>query len=209
MTVSPLSIRDPVCGMEVDPATTLVAERHGTTYHFCSAHCLKAFQAQPARHVTPTSPTATPARETLYTCPMHPEIRQRGPGTCPICGMALEPQTVTAGQEANHELIGMTRRFWGSLVFTAPVFLLAMSDILPGQPLQRTVSPRLLAWLQCVLATPVVWWGGWPFFKRGWASLVHHSLNMFTLIALGMGTAYSYSVAALIFHGTFPASLHS
>ncbi|MBI3996436.1 MAG: heavy metal translocating P-type ATPase [Candidatus Omnitrophica bacterium] len=209
MTVPPLSIRDPICGMEVDPATTLVAERHGTTYRFCSAHCLKAFQAQPARPVTPTSPTATPARETLYTCPMHPEIHQRGPGTCPICGMTLELLAPSAQKESHGELQDMTRRFWSSLALTVPVFLLAMSEMLPGQPLQRALSPRLLAWLQCALATPVVWWGGWPFFKRGWASLIHRSLNMFTLIALGMGAAYSYSVAALVFHGTFPASLHS
>ncbi len=141
-----------------------------------------------------------------YTCPMHPEIVRDQPGSCPICGMALEPRTVTLEEEENPELRDMMRRFWLSLLLTLPVFLLAMSEMLPGQPLQHRLSPRLLVWIQLLLATPVVWWGGWPFFVRGWASLVHRSLNMFTLIALGTGAAYLYSLVAAIFPQLFPAS---
>jgi len=194
------SLRDPVCGMDVTPSTARLVERNGTTYRFCSVRCRDAFLNRP---VLPAAHD-----EVLYTCPMHPEIRQRGLGACPMCGMALEPQTVTVSYEANNELIGMARRFWISLLFTAPAFLLAMSDMIPGQPLQHNVSSQFLAWVQCLLATPVVLWGGWPFFQRGWASIVHRRLNMFTLIALGTGAAYIYSVIALVFHGAFPVSFH-
>ena len=140
------------------------------------------------------------------TCPMHLEIVQEEPGSCPICGMALEPRPVSEEAEINPELVDMTRRFWISLVLTAPIFFLAMSEMIPGQPVQRAFSPRLLSWIQFALATPVVLWGGWPFFQRGWASLVNRSLNMFTLIATGTGTAYSYSVVAILFPGIFPDS---
>jgi Cu+-exporting ATPase len=137
---------------------------------------------------------------------MHPEIVRPEPGFCPICGMALEPRTVTLEDEVNPELVDMTRRFWVGVVLSAPIALLAMSDMIPGQPLQRIVSPQLLNWLQLLLATPVVLWGGWPFFQRGWASIVNRSLNMFTLIAIGVGTAYVYSVVATLFPHLFPQS---
>lgn len=130
-----------------------------------------------------------PAKRTEYTCPMHPEIVRDAPGSCPICGMALEPQTVT-GDEANEELISMTRRFKIGLVLTIPLLLLAMSDLIPGQPVQHAISGSFLQLIQLVLATPVVLWGGWPFFQRGWASIVNRSLNMFTLIAIGTAVAY-------------------
>jgi P-type Cu+ transporter len=153
----------------------------------------------------PAAPSA-PAVKTEYVCPMHPEIVRSEPGSCPICGMALEPRTVTLEEEANPELIDMTRRFWVGVVLSAPIALLAMSDMIPGQPVQRIVSPRLLNWFQLVLATPVVFWCGWPFFQRGWVSIVNRSLNMFTLIAIGVGTAYVYSLVAVLFPDIFPES---
>ena len=149
---------------------------------------------------------APPATKIEYTCPMHPQIVRDKPGNCPICGMALEPRTVTLTEEENPELKDMTRRFWVSLVLTIPVFLLAMSDLLPGQPVQHALSPRLITWIQLILSTPVVLWGGLPFFERGWASIVNRSLNMFTLIALGTGAAYFYSLVATLFPQIFPAS---
>ena len=147
-----------------------------------------------------------PASRVEYTCPMHPEIVRSAPGFCPICGMALEPRDVVADQEENPELVSMTRRFWTSVALTIPTLILAMSDLIPGQPLQNVLSPRAIGWIELVLATPVVLWAGWPFFERGWASIVNHSLNMFTLIALGTGTAYVYSVVAVLFPGIFPVS---
>ena len=153
--------------------------------------------------------TAVPGTRTTYVCPMHPEIVRSEPGTCPICGMALEPQTVSLEGEANPELVDMTRRFWSSLLLTAPLLLLAIAEMLPGQPVQHALSARLLTWVQLVFATPVVLWGGWPFFTRGWASIVNRSLNMFTLIAVGTGTAYVYSVIATLVPGLFPASFRT
>ncbi|HXE76339.1 MAG TPA: heavy metal translocating P-type ATPase [Candidatus Xenobia bacterium] len=149
---------------------------------------------------------ARPAIKTQYVCPMHPEIVRDAPGSCPICGMALEPRTATDEEEENPELVDMRRRFWVSLALTAPVFFLAMSDLIPGQPVQHALSPTLIHWIQLLLATPVVLWGGKPFFERGWASLVNRSLNMFTLIAIGTGTAYGYSVVAALAPGIFPES---
>jgi P-type Cu+ transporter len=146
---------------------------------------------------------------TLYTCPMHPEIVRSGPGACPICGMALEPRIAAAEEETSPELADMTRRFWIGLVLTAPLLGLAMSDLIPGQPVQHAVAARVLAWLQLVLATPVVLWAGWPFFERGWASVVNRSPNMFTLIALGTGTAYAYSVVATLAPRLFPPSFRT
>jgi P-type Cu+ transporter len=142
-----------------------------------------------------------------YTCPMHPQIVRQGPGSCPICGMALEPRTVTAHEEDNPELREMTRRFWISLALTAPLLALAMADMLPGMPVQRLIPAGWLAWIELALATPVVLWGGWPFFQRGWTSVVNRSANMFTLIAMGTGVAYLYSLVATIFPQAFPASL--
>ena len=141
-----------------------------------------------------------------YTCPMHPEIVRDGPGNCPICGMALEPRTVSLDEDVNHELVDMSRRFWISVVLTIPVFLIGMSEIIPGAPLQQVVPMRTLAWVQLALASPVVLWGGWPFFVRAWQSVVNRSLNMFTLIGLGVAVAYLYSVTATIFPDHFPHS---
>jgi P-type Cu+ transporter len=150
-------------------------------------------------------PTAPPVK-TEYVCPMHPEIVRAEPGACPICGMALEPRTVTLEEEANPELVAMTRRFWIGVALSVPIAFLAMSEMIPGQPLQRIFSPQLLNWFQLILTTPVVLWCGWPFFQRGWKSIVNRSLNMFTLIAVGVGTAFVYSSAATIFPDAFPPS---
>ena len=149
-----------------------------------------------------------PSAGTEYVCPMHPQIVRNAPGSCPICGMALEPRTLT-GDEENAELRDMTRRFWVSVALSVPLLAFVMGDMLPGQPLRHGLSSRLMAWLQLVLATPVVLWGGWPFFVRGWASIVNRSLNMFTLIALGTGTAYVYSVVAAVSPGMFPESFRT
>src|SRR5262245_31703262 len=143
-----------------------------------------------------------------YVCPMHPQIVRSAPGQCPICGMALEPRT-PSGDEENIELADMTRRFWVSVVLAAPLLVLVMSDMLPGPPLRHVVPHGWMPWVQLALASPVVLWGSWPFFERGWASVVNRSLNMFTLIALGVGTAYVYSVVATVAPGLFPASFRS
>ena len=156
----------------------------------------------------PAMPSASATR-IEYTCPMHPEIIRSEPGACPICGMALEPRTISGSEEENPELSSMTRRFWISVALTVPVLVLGMSDLIPGQPLQRFLSMRAIGWIELVLATPVVLWGGFPFFQRGWASIVNRSLNMFTLIALGTGTAYIYSVIAVLFPGIFPPSFQT
>src|SRR4029077_8828281 len=144
-----------------------------------------------------------------YTCPMHPEIIRSEPGACPICGMALEPRTLSASEDENPELSGMTRRFWISVALTIPVLILGMSDMLPGQPLQRFLSMHAIGWSEFLLASPVVLWGVFPFFQRGWTSIVNRSLNMFTLIALGTGTAYIYSMVAVIFPNIFPPSFQT
>jgi P-type Cu+ transporter len=156
----------------------------------------------------PSVPKPSAAR-VEYTCPMHPEIIRSEPGVCPICGMALEPRTVSASEDENSELSDMTRRFWISVALTIPVLVLGMSDLIPGQPLQRFLSMRAISWIELVLATPVVLWAGFPFFQRGWVSIVNRSLNMFTLIALGTGTAYIYSVVAVVFPNIFPPSFQT
>ncbi len=153
----------------------------------------------------PTLPLA-PATRVEYTCPMHPQIVRPGPGSCPICGMALEPRTVVTEEAENPELVSMTRRFWTSVALTIPVLALGMSDLIPGQSLQHFLTMHAMGWIELALATPVVLWGGWPFFERGWASLVNRSLNMFTLIALGTGTAFLYSVVAVVFPQLFPST---
>jgi Cu+-exporting ATPase len=152
----------------------------------------------------PTQPTPSPER-IEYTCPMHPQIVRDGPGTCPICGMALEPRSVTV-TAANPELVSMTRRLWIGAALTLPLLAVMVSDVLPGHPLQHLLPGPLLGWIELILATPVVLWGGWPFFERGWASIVHRSLNMFTLIAIGSGAAWLYSVVAVLAPGLFPAT---
>jgi len=214
----------------------------GRDYHFCSPQCRQKFTAEPNKYLRAVPEKPGPALETTeFTCPMHPEVRKLGPGSCPdcgmalepvepsavvtvteyvcpmhpqnvrqapgacpICGMALEPRTVTL-DERNPELEDMTRRFWVSLAFAAPVFGLAMSEMIPRQPVQHALGTRLVVWIQLVLSTPAVLWGGWPLFVRGWASLVNRKLNMFTLIALGVGVAYAYSVVATLAPGIFPA----
>jgi P-type Cu+ transporter len=189
---------DPVCGMKVDPhATAHRAEHAGRTYVFCSAGCRTKFEADPAKYLEKGErPTEPPPPGTIYTCPMHPEVRQVGPGSCPICGMALEPELVTADAGPNPELADMIRRFWVGLVLTLPVLALEMGAHL--FELHHLISPNLSTWLQFALATPVVLWAGQPFFERGWASLKSRNLNMFTLIAMGVGVAWLYSVAAVL-----------
>jgi Cu+-exporting ATPase len=195
---------DPVCGMRVDPKTAAGRHVHGgQSYYFCNPHCLERFRANPENYLRPApAPLAAVAAD--YVCPMHPEVVQSGPGSCPICGMALEPRTAPAVEERNLELEGMTRRFWVSLVLTVPVFLLAMTDMLPGRPLH--IPPRAQGLLEMALASPVVLWGGWPFFLRMWASVLHRRPNMFTLIGMGTGAAYLHSVAATLIPSAFPAS---
>jgi P-type Cu+ transporter len=241
-------MKDPVCGMQVDPAKAAgTSEHHGQTYHFCSRSCLDKFRASPETYLGPkaaepqqhahrdtreyTCPmdpevrqigpgacpkcgmalepvSAAPLTKTEWTCPMHPEIVRDEPGSCPICGMALEPRVVTL-DEKNPELDDMTRRFWWSLGVTVPILAFMVSEFLPGQPLQHALPPAAMTWSQFLLATPVVLWGGWPFFVRGWASVVNRHLNMFTLIALGVGAAYAFSVVATFAPGLFPASFRT
>jgi Cu+-exporting ATPase len=200
---------DPVCGMKVDSATFAHRYTHsGRLYHFCSARCQTKFAEQPEKFLSMRgrSPPISPAG-TIYTCPMHPQIRQPAPGSCPICGMALEP--VTSGEDSgpSPELIDMTRRFWIGAALAVPVVILEMGAHLPGLNLHYFVSPSLSVWIQFLLAAPVVLWAGWPFFVRGWVSVRNRSLNMFSLIALGIGTAYLYSLAATLAPGLFPDNL--
>jgi P-type Cu+ transporter len=241
-------IRDPVCGMNVNPATTKLKIDHGgRTYYFCSASCLQKFTANPTAYVGEQKPAAKPTQspaaagtvyvcpmcpevretkpvpcpicgmalepenplprtKTEYTCPMHPDIVRQEPGSCPICGMALEPRTVTAVEEENPELRDMARRFWVSVALTVPLLAIAMIDMLPGMPVQHALPAGWLPWIELLLATPVVLWGGAPFFQRGWASIINRSTNMFTLIAMGTGVAYVYSTIATAVPGIFPAS---
>jgi Cu+-exporting ATPase len=263
---SATAVKDPVCGMAVDPATSKhKVEYAGKAYYFCCGGCAEKFKAEPEKYLNPpagrsnivqiglgpaktapsasasSSATASPSsgdyvcpmcpevrqrkpgpcpkcgmaleRETPvaatrveYTCPMHPQIVRTAPGACPICGMALEPRTISAKEEDNPELREMTRRFWVSVALTAPLMGLAMADMLPGMPLQHALPSHALPWIELLLASPVVLWGGWPFFQRGWASVVNRSTNMFTLIAMGTGVAYLFSLGAAIFPGIFPAS---
>jgi Cu+-exporting ATPase len=238
---------DPVCGMTVNPATAAGSLSHeGKTYYFCAKSCLAKFQADPERYLAPkpvvsqpavsgaaeyTCPMhpevrqigpgacpkcgmaleplthAAPQQRTEYTCPMHPQIVRSEPGACPICGMALEPRTVTVDEE-NPELTDMQRRFWISVALTVPILAFMVSEIIPGMPLQRALGPAAI-WIQFALATPVVLWAGAPFFERMWASFVNRSPNMFTLIGVGTGAAYGYSVAATLTPGIFPPSFRT
>ena len=197
---------DPVCGMTVDPATT--PHRFalaGETHHFCSAGCRTKFAADPERYLDPSRKAAAEASVpagTVYTCPMHPEVRQVGPGSCPICGMALEPEVVSLDDAPNPELADMTRRFWVGLALASPAIVLEMGGHLVGG--HGLVDPTLSNWIQLAFATPVVLWAGWPFFVRGWQSLVTRNLNMFTLVAMGTGVAYVYSLVATVLPGVFP-----
>jgi Cu+-exporting ATPase len=198
---------DPVCGMDVNTTSAKHRFEHdGRPVFFCSARCREKFIAAPANYLTKAeAPLPLAPNGSIYTCPMHPQIRQEGPGSCPICGMALEPLEVPAEIGPNAELIDMGRRFWIGLVLALPVVALEMGGHVPTLGLHDLVSPRLSALLQFALATPVVLWAGWPFFERAWASVVHRSLNMFSLIALGTGAAYVYSLVATFLPGIFPA----
>jgi Cu+-exporting ATPase len=224
-------VKDPICGMDVDPATSpFSSERDGQTYHFCSRLCQAKFEANPETYLVPqgdqpgppdyhehdhgnhqtdhgadpeASATAAAGEITEWTCPMHPEIRRAGPGSCPICGMALEPVTVTADSGPSPELADMTRRFWVGVALSIPVVLLGMgADLVPA--IHDLISARASAWIQLVLATPVVLWAGWPFFERGWVSVRTLKLNMFTLIAMGTGVAWLFSVVATVAPDIFP-----
>ena len=197
--------RDPVCGMSVDPRTTPYRQQHaGRPYFFCSAGCQSKFSDNPTKYLARSELTAPPAAPegTIYTCPMHPQIRQVGPGFCPICGMALEPDLVTATSGPNPDLADMTRRFWLGLVLTLPVLILEMGGHFAN--LHMIIGPQWSNWLQFLFATPVVLWAGWPFFVRGWQSLLTRNLNMFTLIAMGTGVAWLYSVIAVLLPDIFP-----
>ncbi|HEY2213311.1 MAG TPA: heavy metal translocating P-type ATPase, partial [Bradyrhizobium sp.] len=199
------NVRDPVCGMSVDPATS----RHrfdyrGETFHFCSAGCLTKFAADPTGFLDNNKSKAAVPEGTIYTCPMHPQIRQIGPGSCPICGMALEPEVASLDAPPNPELADMTWRFWIGLALSVPPVVLEMGGHLVGG--HGWIDQTLSNWIQLVFATPVVLWAGWPFFVRGWQSLVTRNLNMFTLIAMGTGVAYVYSLIGTIAPDIFPAT---
>jgi Cu+-exporting ATPase len=205
------NVKDPVCGMQFSPERAAgKMEYEGQTYYFCNPSCLEKFRNHPQNYLGPEKPSIAPIfsenkkkEAGVFICPMDPEVRQDAPGPCPKCGMALEPSDAGLQEEANPELIAMKHRFWVSLVLTLPTLLIAMGEMLSG------VSFRASVWIQFALATPVVLWGGWPFFQRGWISIVNRSLNMFTLIATGTGIAYLYSVMATLFPGFLPESFRS
>jgi Cu+-exporting ATPase len=220
----PGTVRDPVCGMSVDPATARHrAEHAGHDYFFCGAGCRDRFIAEPARYLSPgpgpgpghglapapAAPASRVGAEIQWTCPMHPQIVRDAPGSCPICGMALEPMTPQAGDAANPELADMTRRFWVALALSAPLLAMAMADDLAQPALDALIAPRVAVWVQLILATPAVLWAGAPFFRRGWKSVINRSLNMFNLVALGTGIAYLYSLVAALVPGFFPASFRT
>jgi len=220
--------RDVVCGMMVEPAKAAgTSEYEGKRYFFCGKGCKAKFDAEPEKYVKPGFGTRDsgfeehrtsgipnpesriPTAATKWTCPMHPEIVRDAPGACPICGMALEPLTITAEEPENEELRDMTRRFWTGVALTIPTLSIGMAELIPGRPLEQVLSPAVGAWTQLVVATPVVLWGGWPFFVRGWRSVVNRSLNMFTLIALGVGVGYVYSLIATLAPELFPPSFRN
>jgi Cu+-exporting ATPase len=198
------TVRDPVCGMTVNPATSKHRfDYRGESYHFCSAGCRTKFAADPLAYLEKDKrPKAAVPEGAIYTCPMHPEIRQVGPGSCPICGMALEPEVASLDAPPNPELADMTRRFWIGLVLALPAIVLEMGGHLVGG--HGLIDPTLSNWIQFAFATPVVLWAGWPFFVRGWQSLLTRNLNMFTLIAMGTGVAYVYSVVGTVAPNVFP-----
>lgn len=198
---------DPVCGMIVTiEGAKHVAEHEGSKHYFCSSRCRDKFRADPELYLSGAHLDAVEEvpEGTIYTCPMHPEIRQPGPGSCPICGMALEPETVSLDDGPDPELVDMRRRFWWSALLTLPLFVYAMSDMIPWLSFDRLIEPVWAQWAQLVLATPVVLWGGWPFFVRAWESLKSRNLNMFTLIGIGVGIAYLFSLVATAIPELFP-----
>ena len=247
-----ISSLDPVCGMQVSQDSPDRHQYSGQEYRFCGKRCLEKFRADPTRYLSepdssskraPSSAVTPSKQDAIYICPMHPEVRNRGPGSCPkcgmglepaepvalahktewlcpmhpeivrggpgpcpICGMALEPRIVTLDEPENPELVDMRRRFWVGVALTGPLLVVAMGDMIPGRPIERAVGPALSAWLQLVLASPVVLWAGWPFFVRGWESVTHRSPNMFTLISLGVSMAFIESVLATVTPQVFPAA---
>src|SRR5579862_746555 len=196
---------DPICGMTVDETSALRAERDGQTFYFCSDHCRQTFLSTrvTAKH------EEKPQDKTIYTCPMHPEVQQHHPGNCPKCGMTLVLRTPTAGpdQAENAELHDMTRRFCIGAALTVPVFVLAMAHVFPSLGRQSWVDSNASRWIQFALTTPVVGWAGWPFFRRGWRSVVTRHLNMFTLIAIGVGAAFVFSAVAMLMPDLFPHTM--
>jgi Cu+-exporting ATPase len=214
---SPADRKDLVCGMAVGADSPHRFFHRGVAYFFCSPHCLESFRKAPDRYLEGRESAGEPPGEEKaktegsvageeYTCPMHPEVVRDAPGDCPKCGMALESRTVSAEEGESAELADMRRRFWVSVVLTVPLFLVAMADFIPGRPLENLASSRTLSWLELALGAPVVLWGGWPFFVKGWRSIKYRSLNMFTLIGLGTGVAFLYSLVAALIPGIFPAS---
>jgi Cu+-exporting ATPase len=210
------SATDPVCGMAVKPESPHRTEHEGHTFRFCSASCLAKFRANPEAYTAqsthepqaakPQTQPAAAAGETKWTCPMHPEVVQDKPGNCPICGMALEPLTISATPQENPELIDMRRRFWFAAALTVPLLLIAMGDMLPGSPVSSLLSARGRALAELALASPICLWSAWPFYERAVQSLKNRSLNMFTLIGLGVSVAYAYSVVAALAPQLFPHS---
>lgn len=204
---------DPVCGMKIDPQTAKggSSEYKNETYYFCNPECKTKFDANPDSYLKPKEQALVSSadKERIYTCPMHPEVRQKGPGNCPICGMALEPEEVSLEAEENPELVDFTKRLKVSVPLTVPLLILSMSDLIPGQPVQHALNPTLNAVIQFALATPVVLWAGLPFFERGFQSLKTRNFNMFTLIALGTGVAYLFSLFATLFPSALPESLRA
>jgi|TARA_R110001592_G_scaffold166482_1_gene401584 Cu+-exporting ATPase len=195
--------KDPVCGMTVNPRETRHFSQHaGETWYFCGAHCREKFENDPAHYLDGLPAEQKTLPGALFTCPMHPEIQQQGPGDCPICGMALEPEEITADSEPSAELLDMNRRFWLGLMLALPVFILEMSSHFLHT--DSLISPQVSNWVQLLLATPVVLWAGWPFFQRGWNSILRRNLNMFTLIAIGTGAAWLYSLFATLAPDLFP-----
>lgn len=204
-----VNIKDPVCGMDVDPEKTA---NHFTfenkDYHFCSVGCLTKFKNEPEKYLGETVVKDDVPEGTVYTCPMHPEIEQVGAGSCPICGMALEPKEFSLDtKEDTSELDDMTRRFWLSAIFSVPTLLLVMLDHIPSKTLDGLISSQLAMWIEFALASPVMLWAAIPFFKRAWSSIVTFNLNMFTLVGLGTGVAYIYSIIAIMFPEIFPEEM--
>jgi len=198
-----MKVTDPVCRMTIEDKDAVATSAHkNTTYYFCSKYCKNKFDSNPDAFLVEKA-AEPPKTGVIYTCPMHPEIRQDGPGSCPKCGMALEPKSALE-EEENPELIDMTRRFRVGVVLTIPVVLIAMRHYIPGISLEGLIPSEISKWVELILATPVVLWGGLPFFVRGWQSIINRSLNMFTLIGLGVGVAYIYSIVATIFPDIFP-----
>ena len=199
---------DPVCGMTVNPATALKADLAGSSYYFCSAGCQTKFKAAPDQflHAKAAPAPASISGGAIYTCPMHPEVRQTGPGSCPKCGMALEPEAPSLDAAEDPELVSMTLRFKVCAALSVPLLILTMSELIPNWNLMALLGNGWSSALQFLLATPVVLWAGAPFFVRGWASVVNRSPNMFTLIAIGTGVAYLFSLVSMLFPNLLPAA---